>query len=210
MKHIVLILGLLTLASCKDFDGNFKAKTNLVFKTKKRVFSSKLVKVRVPTGEYNTEINFTSTKKIKIKFAGIDKKIKIKLPEGLNINPSNDEFYINGADVKQDYDFDGKIRSKYTTSDRRRETESCTYTTYRTRCHQECYTNSRGRTVCRNVCSDYPVTEYGWRHVEYYYKYTTTNMRMKVLNPSTSESLGLFKATENHTDRIVTYSSICR
>ena len=210
MKHIILILAVLTLTSCKDFDGTFKAKTNLVFKTKKRLFSSKLVKVKVPAKEYRTSINFTSTKKIKIGFEEIDKKIKIKLPEGLNINASNDEFFINGSDVNQDYDFDGKIKSTVTTSDRRRETENCSYTTYRTRCHTECHTNRRGRNVCRNICSDYPVTEYGYRRVEYYYKYTTTNMRMKVLDPTTSASLGLFKATEDYTNRIETYTSICR
>lgn len=210
MKKFLLVAGLLSLVSCKDFDGNFKAKQDLVFKTKKRVFSSKLVKVKVPANEYKTSIKFTSTKKIKIKFQGIDKKVKIKLPEGLTINPSNDTFYINGADVKQDYDFDGKIVSKYSQSENHRETESCTYTTYETRCRRECRTDDRGNTRCHRVCNEYPVTRHGYRRVEYYYKYTTTNMRMKVLEPSTSESLGLFKATENYTNRINTYTSICR
>jgi hypothetical protein len=210
MKKFLLIAGLLSLVSCEDFDGKFRAKKDLVFKTKKRMFSSKLVKVKVPANEYRTSINFTSTKKMKIEFKGIDKKIKIKLPDGLSINPSNDTFYINGADVKQNYDFDGKIESVYSQSDIHRETESCSYTTYETRCRRECHTNDRGRTICRRICNDYPVTRYGYRRVEYYYRYTTTDLRMKVLEPSTSESLGLFKATENYTNRINTYTSICR
>ena len=210
MKKFLLIAGLLSLVSCEDFDGKFKAKKDLVFKTKKSLFSSKLVKVKVPASEYRTSINFTSTKKMKIEFQGIDKKVKIKLPDGLSINPSNDTFYINGSEIKQIYDFDGKIESTYTHSDQRRERESCSYTVYERRCRQECTTNDRGRTRCRTVCSQYPVTRYGSRRVEYYYKYTTTNLRMKVLEPSTSESLGLFEATENYTNRITTYSSVCR
>ncbi|WP_127716198.1 hypothetical protein [Halobacteriovorax sp. HLS] len=208
MKKSILLALLLSLVSCQDFDGTFKAKKDLVFKTKKSIFSSKLVKVSVPTNEYKTSIKFTSADKLKIDFEGIDKKIKIKLPENLNINRYNDEFFIAGSDINQEYDFDGKIVTTSEDSDTYRERESCSYTVYETTCRRECRTNDRGRTVCRNICTDYPVTRYGRRNVEYFYRYTTTDMRMKVLEQTTP--VGLFKSIENSRNRIETYTSICR
>lgn len=210
MKKILLLAALVSFTSCNDLDGTFKAKKDLVFKTKKRMFSSKLVKVKVPAGEYSTEFKFTSSTKMKIDIKGIDKKIKIKLPKELEINPTNDVFYISGSDIKQSYDFDGKIKTNIDRSETRVGTESCSYTTYHTVCHRECQTNHNGRTRCYNVCNEVPRTHYGRRNVEYYYETRDTIMKLKVLEPSTSEVLGLFKGNDKRTNKIVTYSSMCR
>ncbi|OUR95274.1 hypothetical protein A9Q84_15645 [Halobacteriovorax marinus] len=210
MKKILLLAALVSFTSCKDLDGTFKVKKDLVFKTKKRPFSSKYVKVKVPANEYSATFKFTSSSKMKIIIAGIDKKIKIKFPKELDVNPRNDNFYINGSDIKQNYDFDGRIKTDVTRTDDRHGSETCSYTTYETVCHRECHTGDNGRVRCHSVCNQMPRTHYGRRNVEYYYETSDTVMKLKVLEPSTSEVLGLFKGKDHKTRKVITYSSMCR
>lgn len=210
MKQILLLVALLGLGACNDLDGTFKAHKDLVFKTKKRVFSSKYVNVKVPARDYSAEFRFTSFDNLKIDLSGISKTIKIKLPDNLDIDERDDEFYIQGSQVKQRYDFDGRIKSDYTRSETRRERESCSYTRYERRCRQSCHVDNRGRQVCRTHCSDEPVTHWGHRRVEYYLSTRNTQMRLKVLEPSTSEIVGQFKGRDVNTHRVVTHESICR
>lgn len=210
MKRILLLVTLLGLSACNDLDGTFKAKSDLVFKTKKSIISRKYVSVRVPTGDYRAEFDFTSFGNLKIDLSGIKKQIKIKLPDDLDINDRNDEFYIQGSDVRQKYDFEGRINTEVTRSETRRTTESCSYTEYETRCRQVCHVNRRGHNVCRRECSRVPVTHYGHQRIEYYNSTSNTEMKLKVLEPSTSESVGLFKGNDINTSRVVTWQSFCR
>ncbi|WP_372655175.1 hypothetical protein [Halobacteriovorax sp.] len=210
MKHILLLVLALGLGACNNLEGTFKAKTDLVFKTKKGLLSRKYVSVKVPAKDYRAEFDFTSFGNLQIDLSGIKKTIKIKLPKDLDINDSNDEFYIQGSEVKQVYDFDGRISSKVTRGETRNVTESCTYTRYENRCRRVCRINDRGRQVCRSHCSREPVTVYGYQQVEYYNSTKNTTMRLKVLEPSTSESKGLFQGNNVSTHRVVTYQSVCR
>ncbi|ATH07953.1 hypothetical protein BIY24_08310 [Halobacteriovorax marinus] len=210
MKHLMLLMTLIGFVSCNDLDGTFTAKQDLVFKTKKSIISSKYVSVKVPAGNYKAEFDFTSFDNLKIDLSGIDKKIKIKLPDDLDINDRNDEFYIQGADVRQKYDFEGRIHTDYSRSETRRETESCSYTRYETRCRQVCHVNNRGRQICRSECSQFPVTHYGYRRIEYYYSTRVTNMSLNVLEPSTSENVGSFTGRDSSTNRVVTWETPCR
>lgn len=210
MKHLLLLVVLFGLAACNDLNGTFKAKQDLVFKTKKGLLSRKYVSVKVPAKDYRAEFSFTSFDNLKIDLSGIDKTIKIKLPDNLDINEDDDEFYIQGSEVKQVYDFDGRITSDITRGETRRDRESCTYTRYERRCRRVCHINDRGRQVCRSHCSREPVTVFGYKNIEYYNRTKNTLMRLKVLNPSTSESVGMFQGNNVSTHRVVTYESMCR
>ncbi len=210
MKHILLLVLALGLGACNNLEGTFKAKQDLVFKTKKSIFSRKYVSVKVPQKNYSAVFDFTKFGNLQIDLSGISKTIKINLPKDLDVNDSNDEFFIQGSTVKQIYDFDGRISSEVTRGDSRRERESCSYTRYENRCRRVCHVNDRGRRVCRNHCSREPVTVYGHRDVEFYYSTKNTTMRLKVLEPSTSESVGLFQGNNVSTHRVVTYESMCR
>ncbi|PIK15747.1 hypothetical protein [Halobacteriovorax sp. JY17] len=210
MKQLLLLVTLLGLTACNDLDGTFKAQKDLVFKTKKSLFSSKYVSVKVPAREYKAEFNFTGFENLKIDLSGIDKTIKIKLPDNLNINERDDEFYIQGSDVKQIYDFDGRIKTDYTRGETRRERETCSYTRYEPRCRTVCHINGRGHEVCRSECSQVPVTYWGNRRVEYYLSTRNTQMRLKVLEPSTSETVGQFQGNDVSTSRVVTFETQCR
>ncbi|OUR99793.1 hypothetical protein A9Q84_01835 [Halobacteriovorax marinus] len=210
MKSLVILSMALAFVSCNDLDGTFKAKKDLVFKTKKSIFSSKMVKVKVPAGEHKASIKFSSKTKMKIDIKGVDKKIKIKLPKELSINNRNDEFFVAGEDVKQQYDFEGKIKTTYDRSSSHRGTESCTYTTYIRECEKVCRTNENGRTRCRRRCESVPVTNHGYQDVEYYYSTRETNLKLKVVDPSTSANLAVFKGYDSDTSKVVTWSGSCR
>lgn len=210
MKKIMLLIAVLALSACTPLEGNFKAEKDLTFKSKKSIFSSKYISVRVPARDYKAKFNFTNFNNLKIDLSGVDKTIKIKMPDGLNINPKDDEFFIQGSDINQIYDFDGRIQSHYTRTNTRRERESCSYTRYEQRCGTVCYVDNWGQQICRVECSQMPVTYWGTRIVEYYHSTRNTEMRLEVLEPSTSEPVGLFNGDEVRTSRIVTFESMCR
>lgn len=210
MKNLVILSMALAFVSCNDLDGTFKAKKNLVFKTKKSIFSKKMIDVKVPAGNHSAKIKFSSKTKMKIKIDGVDKKIKVKLPKELSINNRNDEFFLAGEEIKQKYDFSGKIKTTYDHSDTHRGTESCTYTTYIRECEKVCHTNENGRTRCERTCQRVPVTNHGYQDVEYYYSTRETNLKLKVVDPSTSENLAVFKGYDSDTSKIQTWSSSCR
>jgi hypothetical protein len=210
MKNLVILCMAVAFVSCNDLDGTFKAKQNLVFKTKKSIFSSKMVKVKVPAGEHKAKIKFSSKTKMKIDIDGVDNKIKVKLPKELSINDRNDEFFLAGEEIKQIYDFSGKIKTKYDQSGTHTGTESCTYTTYVKECEKVCHTNDQGRTRCRRKCERVPQTNYGYQRVEFHYSTRETTLKLKVLDPSTSESLAQFRGYDSDTDKVITWSGTCR
>lgn len=209
MKKIMLLIAVLGLSACNPLEGTFKAKKDLTFKSKK-TFSNNYRKIRVPARDYSAKFDFTRFDNLKIDLSGISKTIRIKMPDGLNINTKDDEFYIQGSDINQLYDFDGRIKSDYTRTETRRERESCSYTRYEPVCRTVCDIYAGRQQVCRSVCTQEPVTYWGNRMVEYYHSTRNTQMRLKVLAPSTSESLGLFQGNDVVTSRIVTYESMCR
>ncbi len=211
---ILLLLSCLGLVSCK-MNGDLSVHDELTLLKKKNIFSSKLVKVNVPSGEYKASIEVSKSKlKLKVKdVSGKSPSFAFKLNDSINIPSSNGETTISKNVSGQAYDVKVLVdtdvdESSYDTS------ESCvSHYRHERRCHRvasrrscstrpasrTCRTRDDGTRVCRNVparttcrtipahnvCKDVRVPVYGTQDVTVYTMTSTKNVIASLLDDQT-------------------------
>lgn len=247
-KYSVLALTAFGLLACDDlrFDGNL------------RVFSSISIQQRYDMTDCHEEFFFNCPKSgtftipagntaMQVSFgeSGNQKQIFLEYKDGRNTNkltlevdkniPLSDNFVLSAAQIKQDFDLRGNIATQVTQTDEQSGVESCTYTTWEYRCHEEYHHGGGGHGGpghgpggpghgpgfgpgpgmppppmggSRTVCENVPVTHYGYQDVRFYYVYTTKDMIANFAKGSTL--LAQYTGRHTKSDKIYTYQSICR
>lgn len=214
-KTLSVITVMLLLTSCKAMKGEMTVHENLSLNKKKSIFSKKIIKVKVPAGEYKAVIKGTKSK-IKIKVEDVGKKsptFVFKIDESVKIPTSNGDIKIAATKTGQPYDLGVKVdtdsdSSSYDT------TQSCVkYYRTETRCHwvssstscsetgggevcrttpggeERCYTRPT-ETSCHttpgyNSCSDVSIPVYGTEPVTVTNTTTTRNVVSELLKGET-------------------------
>lgn len=208
MKKLTLLLTLMLGAvGCIEFEGTFKAdeSLNLVHTT---MFGNEKIKT-LPAGTYQTSFEFSSEDKMKLTFKrpGDDLDVKIKFPSRSDFPRRNGDIFLSASETGQRYDILGHISTEYSQSRTYRETESCTWTDYRTDCYTVC-DGPYGR--CRQVCRRVPYTHYGYQNVEYRYEYTDRELELELVKPQDNQSVADYAGTDRDTQKVYTYQSSCR
>lgn len=207
MKSLsLLLITLLTLTSCVDFRGNFTANQDLRL-IHTTVFGNEKP-ITVPAGTYSASFGFSSEDKMKLtlKNGGKEIDVKIKLPSNRDFPRNNGRINLPASRTGQQYDITGDIQSVTTYSRTYRESESCTYTDYRTECHVVC--DSRGN--CRNVCNSVPRTVYGYRNVEYRYRYTDRDLALELTVANSGRLMGSYRGEARESVKDYSFTTPCR
>lgn len=204
-KLSLLLLSLLTLASCNDFGGDFTANQNmrLVHTT---VFGNDR-NVTVPAGTYRASFGFSSKDKMKLTLKNGSNDIDVKIKINGNSFPNdNGRIYLPASKTKQAYDINGDLQSVVTYSRYFRESESCSYTEYRHSCYPVC--DNRGN--CRTVCNTVPVTVYGWRQIEYRNQYIDRDLALEFTVPNSGQLVGNYSGSAREIVRQYVFQGPCR
>jgi len=206
MKLLTLLAALSLLSGCVQYTGTFTAHERLTL-IHSTVFGNERTRT-IPRGTYSTSFKFSSKNKIKLTFksGGDDISVKIKLPAGTKLPEERGRFSIPANRSGQRNNVEGFVDTVRTEGDLVRRFEACSYTTYRHDCRVIC---SGGVLGCRQVCSNYPITFYGEREVEYRQLYTNRTLRLEVVEPSTGEVLGEYLGENNKVQRKYIYEGMC-
>ena len=146
VRSVLLVLLVLVLASCEDsVTGNLNVNEGLNFngeRHNKDIF--------VERGNHSATAvyqQFGDRKKLvlKVKRAHRDgyKNIVFKISDNVRLPRNNGQMFIPAYENGQDYDLVGNIKTNIKNGSVQYSSESCSWTTYRTRC----------RTVCNNTYS---------------------------------------------------------
>jgi hypothetical protein len=212
----LLVMSCLILTACDEtYEGQLNLQQQITLKLKK----SELV---VPMGVHNAKIKASKSEvKLELAVAGKVQKIKFALPKGTKINSFND-VDLMPAVSGQPYQIKGEQKSEYLDTDPTHSSESCSFTTRENRCGYEqvpevCRDEQRcegphGAKVCQPVrvcrggdtqyiCREVTVTHTGSQDVEYYMTYTTTDRHLKIIDPNSQQSIGLFSHRETDSDK---------
>lgn len=205
MRNMILMLALASITSCVNFKGTFTANKTLKL-VHTTVFGNEKTRT-VPAGTYATRFKFTSEDKMKLTFENGDNdiEVKIKLPSSRNFPRERGPINVPASTTGQKYDITGFIDTQYSSSDVRRERESCTYTVYRRECRPVCDRHGN----CRQVCDRVPVTRYGYQQVEYRYRYTDRNLKLEMVAPGTDDIIGEYRGDDRDVTKDYLYRGNC-
>lgn len=208
MKKLFLVLGLMMgLVSCKEISGTFSVSQGFSANVNKKCGFNPFgacdpnKKLQVPAGTYNAAIDFGSKTEIKIEMKANAFKETITLLRPKNFEfPTNGDFVLTALQVNQSFDVRGNVVTTVSDSALQRGNESCSYMAPVWVCNHDNY----GRPYChyenRSV--------WGYRFVEYYNRNTTRELVADLLE--SQRSLARFTGARTESEKIYTYTSICR
>lgn len=164
-------------------------------------------KFKIKAGSHRMELASKGKRKfeMKIKMDGKSKVLPLTLPKGHDIPKYSGDFSVPGRAMKQDFDLNGVVDTEVTESDIHYGSESCTYTEREWVCKPR-KGRRRGKGNREPRCDYEYVTYHGSQDVEYYYRYTDTELTMNFEN---GETLATFHGTRHESDKIYTYQGEC-
>ena len=174
-------------------------------------------------GSYSLSLIFKSNDKLDLEIKLPDKTIKtlpISLESGEKFPEYSGHVKVLGKTIKQEFDILGIVDTKISYSDSRRDVESCQEQIRERVCtrvrDQEDKMKmgdkrkiERERRPDREVCEWKYVTHYGHKEVEYYYKYTQTDVDLTFVNTINSMELADYLGSKSDSDKIYTYEGRC-
>lgn len=198
---------MLFLVSCKEISGTFTVNQDFSANVNKKCgwnpFGScdPNKKLQIPRGTYNAVIDFGSKTEIKIEMKANAYKETITLLRPKNFEfPVNGDFALTAVQVNQAFDVKGSVATTVWDSQLQRGNESCSYMAP----VWVCSADTNGRPYChyenRSV--------WGYRFVEYYNRNTTRDLFADLMEGQ--RSLGRFTGARTDSEKIYTYTSICR
>ncbi len=198
-KLTLAVLCLFAVTACdKTIDGVLKNSENLTFNVKKK-------QTTIAPGQWASTIKFKSKKEVALEIQVPEQKkptvVSFKVPKNAPLPQENGDFELLAAQSGQPYDVQGFVKTSHIDSEEKWSWESCTYQVRR----QECYYDSHGRPYCRWVYYDV----HGQRDVRYFVRQSTQNIEFNLLN-STNAAAGTFNGTERRSERVYTYTGVCR
>jgi hypothetical protein len=198
-KVSLAVLCLFAVVACdKTIDGVLTNSENLTFKIKNKP-------VTISAGKWASTIRFASKKEVKLEIEVPNEKkpvaISFKVPKSTPLPQENGEFELLAVQSGQPYDVKGSVNTTYVDSEEKWGWEGCTYQARR----HECYYDYYGRPYCRWVY--YNV--HGQRDVRYYVRQATQNITFHFLT-STGSAAGTFNGVKRSSERVYTYTGICR
>lgn len=208
MKNLFLLCSLMMiLVSCKEIAGTFVVNQEFAANINKKCgwnpFGScdPKKKLQIPIGNYGAVIDFGSKTDIKIEMKANAYKETVTLLRPKNFEfPANGDFVLTASQVNQSFDVKGSVKTTVWDSPPQRGNESCSYTAPVWVCSHD----NSGRPYChyenRSV--------WGYRFVEYYNRNTTRDLAADLVE--SQRSLGRFTGTRTDSEKIYTYTSICR
>lgn len=208
MKNLLVISSVfLFLVSCKEISGTLTVHNSFTAIVNKKCgwspFSScdPTKKIEIPSGYYNSTIDFGSKTEIKIEMkANVYKEsIILKRPKNFEF-PQNGNFQLSKTQVNQPFDVSGRVSTHVWDSQLQRNNESCTYTIP----DYVCYPDSDGRPKCSYESR----TVWGYRFVEYFERNTTRELLADLVE--NQKIVAQFNGSRTETEKIYTYTSICR
>lgn len=167
MKKVLLLTAFFALVSCGYLTGVLHVKHPMELLRKGKAYSYQV-------GEYKAKIKLQENKhRIVLKIydeKGDATRFYFKFPEDAELPSENSEFELLSADSGQPHDLYGEIKTKRWSGDLVRDRESCTY--------------ERAVTICnQNGCHTEYITEFGYQDVEYYQRFTKTEVSAKLYPP---------------------------
>ncbi len=208
MKKILLLSSLMmVLVSCKEISGTFLVNQDFSANVNKKCgwnpFGScdPNKKLQIPAGNYNAVIDFGSKTEIKIEMKANAFKETITLLRPKNFEfPTNGDFVLTSVQVNQSFDVKGNVQTTVSESPLQRGNESCTYMAPVWVCSHDSY----GRPYCHYENQ----SVWGYRFVEYYNRNTTRELSADLMQ--SQRSLARFTGARTDSEKIYTYTSICR
>ncbi len=208
MKTMWLLCSMMmVLVSCKEISGTLTVSQDFSANVNKKCgwnpFGScnPNKKLQVPAGSYEAVVDFGSKTEIKIAMKANAYKENIFLSRPKNFEfPANGDFVLSAAQVKQSFDVKGRVQTTVWNSAPQRGNESCTYTLP----VWVCSADGDGRPYCHYENQ----SVWGYRIVEYYNRNTTRDMWADLMEGQ--RSLARFTGAKTDSEKIYTYTSICR
>ncbi len=206
MKNLVMVSALfLFLVSCKEISGTLTVHENFAAMVNKKCgwFEScdPNRKLEIPSGNYLSTIDFGSKTEIKIemKANAYKETIILKRPKNFEF-PENGSFQLTKAQSNQLFDVSGEVKTRVQDSESKKANESCSYMVD----DYICYPDTSGQVQCGYQSR----TVWGYRFVEYFDRTTTKDLFANLLEGQ--RTLAQFNGTRVETEKVYTFTSICR
>ncbi len=190
MKKLVSFLMLsLALVSCEQIGGDLKLAQDLSLKNAKGETRT------IRAAAYKADIQFKSEKSLVLKVEG--EKFNFSIPKNI---PNNGEFSFVAAELGQNVDLSGSVKTVIERSPSISTWESCTYFEYQRVCQN---------TPNGQVCSNVPVSRLGRQFVSYYDETTNRDVVLTIKVAGGSDVVGDFLGDAAYSRKIYTQRWQC-
>lgn len=212
--RILLVVGLLGLAACDPIKGTVEIYKAIKFKSEIAQVGScgsgemppceNTVEYKTfQPGSYKFALSALSRREatLEVKDGRTTAIVRLNLPEGKELS-LNGTTVFSANEIEQEFNLKLDAATDITQSETYRDIESCSETEYITVCRPR--SDGRGEE-----CFQEARTRYGSQEVEYYYEYTTTDLKGTMRSRNNSVLLAQLEGRRVLTDKNYVYKGYC-
>lgn len=195
VRKMSVLMFFFGLASCDPYKGTIKIFHGLEWIDKDEI-------VYIPAGSYPAELEFKKKDRVEldVQLEGAEDDIRLHIPEDVHFPEYNGDIFLSSEDSGQPWDVEGEVETNTTRSDAYSARENCSY-----RARERICERRDGRRHC---WYEY-VTRYGYKEVEYYNKYTRSNIGLDLIDPASQRLLANFKGYRSDSEKVYTFQGNC-